>query len=121
MTFTLTETTCFGPMCLCGSVDLLCLCGSFNHLCFCGSVDLLGFSGSVDNLCLSMIVVCSIFKPKFVGCVHKFLSDSTLEPAGSKPGRGKLLAMIVLVPVEVEAEVGDAAEILTLGQCGPRL
>ena len=31
------------------------------------------------------------------------------------------MAMIVLTPVEVEAEVGNAAEILTLGQSGPQV
>ena len=31
------------------------------------------------------------------------------------------MAMVVLTPVEVEAEVGNAAEILTLGQSGPQV
>ena len=66
---------------------------------------------------------CSIFMAKcVVGWVQRFCPDSVLEPAGTKPFRDWLLSRITgLAPVEVEAEVGDGAEKLTLGQCGPHV
>ena len=65
---------------------------------------------------------CSIFMAECVGRVNSFVPDSVLEPACSKPFRDRLLSWITgLAPVEVEAEVGDGAEILTLGQCGPHV